>query len=445
MKKNSIEKVKEGIEFLFEKANVEIEFEVSIVNQYDDADDYQIMKTSVELPLYKLSDELRYDEWEVIFNLGNSEVMYSRIFNGYREFISLLEREAPYSYSFAILHIPICEYKKIGYYGYKHYKEGRQWKAEFKFLTFLDYLIERLFYDYRDTNLIPYGDIIRKAGEKFISEFMFSNMELNLNICNDVNILSALKYEGSDNRGSLLLCKSIDDVIEILDIKFISPIGFNNYKMIRKLLEISIDDVYLIGTPKRVYGFITNDTLRKIQSIEILQIKINGPINWELLEFNVPELETVSVIQCKNSLYQYAEPRFSFDKFSKVITEKFPNANVQILCRIIELAIIQHHGTTVVFSDNAKDEAKRLARSSFLIEPSYTENMIKYLTSIDGAILFDTLGDCHAIGVILDGYISETEDISNGARHNSARRYKRSNPNSVVIVISEDGYVTSLY
>ena len=71
--------------------------------------------------------------------------------------------------------------------------------------------------------------------------------------------------------------------------------------------------------------------------------------------------------------------------------------------------------------------------------------MVKHITSIDGAVLIDTKGICYAIGVILDGTTSKTEDIPNGARHNSARRYKNINNRSVIVIVSEDGYVTVLY
>ncbi|MFA9379325.1 MAG: diadenylate cyclase [Lachnotalea sp.] len=124
---------------------------------------------------------------------------------------------------------------------------------------------------------------------------------------------------------------------------------------------------------------------------------------------------------------------------------KFADADTINLLKIIKNAVTQSHGTTVVITDKAKDEAKRLSTSSFLISPVYADKMIKYLTSIDGAILIDPLANCHAIGVILDGCSSDNEDISQGARHNSARRYKSINPKSIVIVISEDGHVTSLY
>lgn len=76
-----------------------------------------------------------------------------------------------------------------------------------------------------------------------------------------------------------------------------------------------------------------------------------------------------------------------------------------------------------------------------------TENL-KRITEIDGAVLIDTYGDCHAFGVILDGEcidIPESRgDMSRGARLNCSRSYiawlrlKYSAP-WLGVVISEDG------
>jgi DNA integrity scanning protein DisA with diadenylate cyclase activity len=66
------------------------------------------------------------------------------------------------------------------------------------------------------------------------------------------------------------------------------------------------------------------------------------------------------------------------------------------------------------------------------------------LTAIDGSVLLDTQGVCHAIGVILDGIAKEQQgDPSRGARFNSAVRYvgSRAARSCVVVVISEDGRV----
>ena len=83
--------------------------------------------------------------------------------------------------------------------------------------------------------------------------------------------------------------------------------------------------------------------------------------------------------------------------------------------------------------------------------------LIKPITAIDGAVMCDFDGVCHAIGVILDGMTiggsqegsaqgaieskKLEEDISRGARYNSAIRYKNANPCSIICIVSEDGDV----
>lgn len=67
------------------------------------------------------------------------------------------------------------------------------------------------------------------------------------------------------------------------------------------------------------------------------------------------------------------------------------------------------------------------------------------LSSIDGSILLDEKGVCHAIGVILDGLASEKCTPSRGARFNSSIRYIEQMRNKktpcMSIVVSEDGHV----
>jgi hypothetical protein len=62
------------------------------------------------------------------------------------------------------------------------------------------------------------------------------------------------------------------------------------------------------------------------------------------------------------------------------------------------------------------------------------------LSSIDGAVLCDTAGLCHAVGVILDGPAVAAGDRGRGARFNSAVRYVNAHSRrSAAIVVSEDG------
>lgn len=444
MKKNDIKKIRENLSFLLQAINAPISFEISLVNQFYDTDDYEIIKTSNNLPLYKLSGENKYREWEVIFSLGERGKTYCRFFDGYREFISLIEKEEPYNYSFVIIHIPIDEYSKIGYdciIG-----NNTEWSVGNSYFAFVDYLIDNFLQVYQSYEMIVYKDIVRMAGEKFLLQILHTPTgKKNLNIHNDINVLSALKYEKSECNGNLIICKDITVVREKIDIKFDNSISLMYHKKIRKLLEIAKDDIFLIGDSRSVFGFITQESLGKLSSLVGYEIKIHGALNWSVLELRASGKQFVPIIQCKDSFYQYAQVKFNDKDFCRELKNKFPNADTQKLTKIVKEAIQQKHGTTIVIAENADDEAKRLAFSSFKITPFDCANMVKHITSIDGAVLIDTNGVCYAIGVILDGTTSKTEDISNGARHNSARRYKNINNHSVIVIVSEDGYVTVLY
>jgi hypothetical protein len=75
---------------------------------------------------------------------------------------------------------------------------------------------------------------------------------------------------------------------------------------------------------------------------------------------------------------------------------------------------------------------------------TYTD-IARHLTGIDGAVLLDTDGYCHAIGAILDGQATPEGDPARGARFNSAVRYLRSLTDrqipALAVVVSEDGGV----
>jgi hypothetical protein len=127
-------------------------------------------------------------------------------------------------------------------------------------------------------------------------------------------------------------------------------------------------------------------------------------------------------------------------------TFKETKVNENLIIEIIEQAKLQKHGTMVVISMDAKDEAERLKESCTLISPNRLEKgILELVTRIDGSIMCDTNGTCYAIGVILDGIISPKADPARGARYNSAIRYiekqKLNNQKTFIVVISEDEYI----
>ena len=83
---------------------------------------------------------------------------------------------------------------------------------------------------------------------------------------------------------------------------------------------------------------------------------------------------------------------------------------------------------------------------STVIEPVVLgDEMVRRVTSIDGAVLLDDEGRCHAVGVILDGRATPDGRPSRGSRYNSALRYVTGAEGpTLAVVISEDGRVDLL-
>lgn len=61
--------------------------------------------------------------------------------------------------------------------------------------------------------------------------------------------------------------------------------------------------------------------------------------------------------------------------------------------------------------------------------------LLTQLTDMDGAVLVDKLGQCHAIGVILDGQARGKGEPSRGSRFNNAIRYLDSDPPASIVVV----------
>lgn len=100
----------------------------------------------------------------------------------------------------------------------------------------------------------------------------------------------------------------------------------------------------------------------------------------------------------------------------------------------------------LVISSDAAGEAKRLSPQSWVVEPTpLSVDLLSQLTSMDGAVLVDSQGRCHAIGVILDGRAAGKGDPARDSRYNNAVRYLDTDPPpAVVVVYSADGSIDIL-
>jgi RNAse (barnase) inhibitor barstar len=152
-------------------------------------------------------------------------------------------------------------------------------------------------------------------------------------------------------------------------------------------------------------------------------------------------------------IVEYRQPRLQKDlidrdKFYSDLRRVFhniENSQLDVLWDITMEATKQSHGTMLVISDKAKQEAGRLGKQCFPLKPlRLDQSIIRQITSIDGSVLIDRDAVCYAVGVILDGKATDKGDSSRGARYNSAIRYYEEygkDDSTVLVLISEDGMI----
>lgn len=221
-------------------------------------------------------------------------------------------------------------------------------------------------------------------------------------------------------------------------------VSFGNYRGIRKLLEITSEGTHLLSDANGIYGVGKINAIPYDKNTESLFIvEFTSHHSWTL-QHATHQLMTVNYGQPKLPAKAIHE-----GAFQTKIRNKIPQIDVQYLTSLWNLAdkaSKQKHGTMIVVSDHAREEAERLENQSTPIEPILlTADLILPLSSIDGALLIEPNTMCHAIGVILDGIATEKGNPARGARYNSAIRYidyvSQLNHLCLIIVISEDGMI----
>lgn len=300
--------------------------------------------------------------------------------------------------------------------------------------------------------------MIQKAGSDFVGDIFLilgytATIEPNSynekteyyylpNLLSIINDISLQKYETSAPEGKMLLCQEYTVCYEKLDIDIRdNKISLNELKKIRKLLEITRGELIMVIEDLSVSGFINQKKIHEISLANPILVEIEGIIEWKI---SIYEKEEKKCLLCnKRNRFMYERKKVSKDYFTNIAERVLKSCNVDALWEIVNCAIDNSkHGTTIVFTNNAENEVARLEASLFRVKPTALKSdIIKYISTIDGAILFDEQGTCYSIGTILDGVQTKDrqENISNGARHNSAIRYLESNSECLIVVISEDG------
>ena len=283
--------------------------------------------------------------------------------------------------------------------------------------------------------------LLRAAGRDFCDTILYAPEELHYySVFESLNMISSLLYEGEELSGGIVFSLSKASCADI-KVALKESVQLDDYRMVRKLLEMSNPNfLCLYQGQSGIYGFGSSES---VELGNVFHVVFTGHYKWKLLykdttlmisEFGVPRLPTLGI-----------KDQEFYSKLLRVFPSMEKN-QAHHLWNVVESAIMQKHGTMLVISEIAVEEAERLKFQSISVRPFYlTPEIVPKLIVIDGAILIEPNGICHAIGVILDGFAASRGDSSRGARYNSAILYISSvKAKTICVVVSEDGYVDLL-
>ena len=175
----------------------------------------------------------------------------------------------------------------------------------------------------------------------------------------------------------------------------------------------------------------------------VFTLTVVGRGAWEIAHAGSP------LLRMDNTRPSLPKARLSQEQFEDTVRRLFDHvtdSDVADLWALARTASEQEHGTMLVVHRDAANEAARLVPQAQLIEPvRLQDDMLRAMTTIDGAVLVSPDGLCHAVGVILDGTATGQGDSARGARYNSAVRYRQAAGDAcLVIIVSEDGMINLL-
>lgn len=349
--------------------------------------------------------------------------------------------------------VPVLQFHKSHLMEYPRLDEPIRFQEWTSSSSFLESVIETLIEEatnaleakepgrFFDTFRIDASALLRDAGDRFCGAISLITRDVMLqNVFNALNVVSSMPYEGAEAIGSLIFAHKENEAVEIR-VRFNEPVQLHDYKLARKIIEMSSEELCCVcSNSKGIHGL---GEIRSEEATGYFKVVFSGHYEWELYYEKTPLMRSDYGVPKLPSLRLKAE---EFTSIARRILTGLDEGAKKRLWSIVEAAMEQRHGTMIVVSDKAEEEAERLCKQSLGIAPiELNPGLVRRLSGIDGALLINSNGTCYAVGVILDGMATKEGDPSRGARFNSAIRYIKSVESpTICIVVSEDGYVNLL-
>lgn len=249
------------------------------------------------------------------------------------------------------------------------------------------------------------------------------------------NLISSLFYEGAEGLGHIVLTDQAADRVDYV-LRFKEPVVFADHRWARKILQMATPEVAAVADAENIYG-LGRVKAGEQSSAEVFTVHFLDHYTWDLRSSDQV------LIRCRYGVPKLPQEAIDKDLFLENFRRMFPASTVAERGRMWEVlcaAAREKHGSMIVACGDAESEAQRLIRQGTPIEPvALTVELFQRVSGIDGTILVDPHGICHAVGVILDGPANDECKPSRGSRYNSGVRYVRSSKMPrLALVLSED-------
>ena len=251
--------------------------------------------------------------------------------------------------------------------------------------------------------------------------------------------ISTLTYEKSSERGRLIFARRNHDAISET-MTFHRPVRLSNSRAIRKLLQLTNDNEGLLCNSSYARGIGAIQDNYNPMDEDIFCVNFISQSKWELVHGGTP------LMRVEHGIPQLPEKKMQVRQFNETLCRLFPETTEKQRSHLSQIAGSADdlgNGAVLIITSRAAEEAARFGEQATVIEPhTLTVEFLGRASRIDGAILASPDGQCHAIGVILDGLVNRKGTSERGARYNSTVRYVLgSDCPCLGVIVSDDGMV----
>ncbi len=200
-------------------------------------------------------------------------------------------------------------------------------------------------------------DLLRLSGRMLLQALL--NVDSANTAFDKFNKISSLSYEKTFSEGRIILLdQSQADQLVVHKmirkmVQFEEKIPLSSTRHIRKILELSNPEVYLLSDGEHLYS--TVELLQKYDlTYPIFTIEFNSYASWQL-SFNNNKL-----MQITHEEVFIPKPKISYLEFSHEVKKIFPELDAKKINNLYKLtleAFKQVKGTIIVVSRNARSEA----------------------------------------------------------------------------------------